>query len=621
MNYRLSTALSRVSMLWRRRLPVLLAIGLGLSFSLAAFWAVRCWEGRDIAKAFRIAADDRATAVKGTFQTEVSMLELIRSSLISDGRILRDEFQEILAPFHSRDHSIQAVQWVPRVADNRRHEYEAAARRDGIAGFQITEKNRNGQIVPSPQRPEYFPIYFTGPQPGDKTIFGYDVASEPTRLEALSLARDTGQTVASGRIALIEKTATNEGFLVCLPVYEKGRPTEATTERRQHLLGFVLGVFRPDEMIESALKQLHPEGIDVCLYDPTASIDGRPFHFHASRTRRQATDPANPDRLYDPSQMSYAVKLDVAGHPWTIVCLPTPGFVAAHRSWSPWAVLAAGLALTALLAAYISVSVARRASVEESLVQKRRYAGELEQKVRAQTAHIRRAQEEVIHRLVAVSQSRDRQTGMHARRVGFFSEVLAKAAGWSAAQTDCIRLAAPMHDVGKISIPDAVLRKPGAPTPDELETLKTHTLIGARMLDGSNVPLLDMAREIALCHHERWDGQGYPHRLAGQLIPESARIVAIVDAYDALTHDRVYHSAISEEEALALLQQGSGMQFDPYLLAHFFAHLTEIRRIARENHDEQDVESSNSSDAPAWQGVELATAGSSYSATTAMPAV
>jgi putative two-component system response regulator len=178
--------------------------------------------------------------------------------------------------------------------------------------------------------------------------------------------------------------------------------------------------------------------------------------------------------------------------------------------------------------------------------------------------------------------------------------VLAKAAGWTAAQTDCIRLAAPMHDVGKIGIPDAVLHKPGAPTPEELEVLKSHTLIGARMLAGSNIPLLEMAREIALCHHERWDGQGYLNGLAGQNIPESARIVAIVDAYDALTHDRVYHSAVPDEQALAILQQGAGSQFDPFLLAHFFAHLTEARRIARENPDEQGGENSGPGSVPTW---------------------
>jgi hypothetical protein len=374
-----------------------------------------------------------------------------------------------------------------------------------------------------------------------------------------------------------------DGFLVYLPTYEKDKPTDNLAARRANLWGFLLGVFRPDEMLTAAMARLQPEGIDVCLYDPSAPAGGRPFSFHRSRTRRSEWTPADERRLHGgekgdsphlceaPSgpfrqmgtvpffaagQMDLRRRLDVAGHPWTVVCLATPDFVSARRTWWPWGVLAAGLALTALLAAYISASIDRRASVEELLFEKRRYAGELEQKVRAQTAHIRRAQEEVIHRLLAASQWRDEETGMHVCRVGLLSELLAKAAGWPVAKCDGIRQAAPMHDVGKIGIPDAVLRKPDKLTPDEFEVMKTHTLIGADMLSGSNVPMLQMAREIALDHHERWDGRGYPHGLAGEDVPEGARIVAIVDVYDALTHDRVYRPAMPEEQALSILQQG-----------------------------------------------------------------
>ena len=142
-----------------------------------------------------------------------------------------------------------------------------------------------------------------------------------------------------------------------------------------------------------------------------------------------------------------------------------------------------------------------------------------------------------------------------------------------------------MHDVGKIGIPDAILRKPGKLTPEEFEVMKTHTLLGADMLADSEVPMLQMARQIALGHHERWDGGGYPYGEAGQEIPEAARIVSIADVYDALTHARVYKSAMSEEEALGIMRSGAGSQFDPLLLAHFFLHLPEIRRISSEHPD------------------------------------
>ena len=230
---------------------------------------------------------------------------------------------------------------------------------------------------------------------------------------------------------------------------------------------------------------------------------------------------------------------------------------------------------------------ARKALERRQLViDKRQYTRNLEEKVREQTAAIRRAHEETIHRLVTASMYRDEETGAHIRRTGLFSEVLAKAAGWSASEAEQIRLAAPMHDVGKIGIPDAILQKPGKLTPEEFAIMKTHTVIGADMLTGSDVPMLQMAREIALAHHERWDGSGYPNRLAGPDIPESARIVAIVDVYDALTHDRVYRPAMAEEEALEIMRQSVGTHFDPGLSALFFSRLEDVLQLAEENKDD-----------------------------------
>ncbi len=147
-----------------------------------------------------------------------------------------------------------------------------------------------------------------------------------------------------------------------------------------------------------------------------------------------------------------------------------------------------------------------------------------------------------------------------------------------------------MHDVGKIGIPDAILRKPGKLTPKEFEVIKTHPLIGAEMLAGSKTPVLKMAREIALYHHEYWDGRGYPSGLAGEQIPESARIMAIVDVYDALTHDRVYRRAYSEDEATDMMLQETGTHFDPSLLALFLSILPEISRLSREYPDDMSNE-------------------------------
>ena len=219
-------------------------------------------------------------------------------------------------------------------------------------------------------------------------------------------------------------------------------------------------------------------------------------------------------------------------------------------------------------------------------IEQRNYARGLEEKLRQHTVEIRRAHEETIYRLVTASLCRDEETGMHIKRTGLLSELLARASGWSENEAETIRMAAPMHDVGKIGIPDAILRKPGELTPKEFDVMKTHTLIGAKMLEGSHSDILAMACDIALNHHERWDGTGYPNGIAGTAIPEAARIVSIVDVYDALSHDRVYRQAFPDGKVLSLMQQGCGTQFDPSLFAVFLANYEAIYHLSKENADE-----------------------------------
>jgi len=194
------------------------------------------------------------------------------------------------------------------------------------------------------------------------------------------------------------------------------------------------------------------------------------------------------------------------------------------------------------------------------------YTLDLEKQVRSRTAAVLRAHEETIHLLVRASMHRDSETGNHIKRVGLYSARLAMAAGLDQSEVDLIRLASPMHDVGKIGIPDSVLRKPGPLTIEERKVMETHTLLGAEILSGSESPVLAKAKEIALCHHERWDGQGYPRGMAGDSIPLAARIVAVADVYDALTQDRVYRAAMPESQVLDILRDGRGNHFDPDLI-------------------------------------------------------
>jgi putative two-component system response regulator len=211
------------------------------------------------------------------------------------------------------------------------------------------------------------------------------------------------------------------------------------------------------------------------------------------------------------------------------------------------------------------------------------YSQGLEKIVKRQTATIRKTHEETIIRLLTALESRDQETGGHVRRMGLFSSALAKAAGWPENKVVDLRIAAPMHDIGKIGIPDAILRKNKELTKKEFEIIKSHTTIGEQILKNSEFPMIQLACEIALNHHEKCDGSGYPHGISKEDIPQSARIVAIADVFDALRHDRYYHKASTEEDALEIMHQGRETHFDPDLYDLFLEILPEIRIICKEN--------------------------------------
>ena len=210
---------------------------------------------------------------------------------------------------------------------------------------------------------------------------------------------------------------------------------------------------------------------------------------------------------------------------------------------------------------------------------------QLQAEIRGKTEEIRQAHEEIVMRLMAASEFRDNETGQHIRRLGLYAAEMTRLLSWTPEEQDRIRLAAAMHDVGKIGIRDHILLKPGRLLADEWVTMKTHTSIGHEILSGSTIPVLDMAADIALSHHECWDGTGYPNGILGEDIPVEARIIAIVDVYDALTHARCYKAAWPEEEAIAEMRRLSGTRFDPELLALFVEHLPTMRQIRLDNAD------------------------------------
>ena len=210
---------------------------------------------------------------------------------------------------------------------------------------------------------------------------------------------------------------------------------------------------------------------------------------------------------------------------------------------------------------------------------------QLARKVREQTVEIRNSREEIAFRLIAASDHRDNETGMHVRRIGLFAAEMARLLGWDQDRIDTIQSAAPMHDIGKIGVPDAILQKPSALTEEEWVTMKRHTVMGATILKGSTVPFIQMGARIAIGHHEKWNGSGYPNGLQQEAISLEARITALVDVYDAVSNRRHYKEPWPEDKVLELIRKGSGSHFDPKLTELFLANLERFRAILQAHPD------------------------------------
>ena len=211
-------------------------------------------------------------------------------------------------------------------------------------------------------------------------------------------------------------------------------------------------------------------------------------------------------------------------------------------------------------------------------------------RVRTHLSLVRSAQLEqsyfdAIHMMGDASRFKDTETGNHIWRIADYSRALAQAAGWDEVLCNQMALAAPMHDLGKLGIPDVILHKPGKLDAAEWAVMQTHSEIGYQILASSKAPILQMAAQIARHHHERWDGAGYPDRLAGNAIPLAARIVAIADVFDALCTVRTYKPAWPQEKVLEHIAQGAGNHFDPALVPLFLSILPQIQEIHQRHPD------------------------------------
>ena len=217
----------------------------------------------------------------------------------------------------------------------------------------------------------------------------------------------------------------------------------------------------------------------------------------------------------------------------------------------------------------------------------------LEEKVNERTEQLKFTQSEIVKRLGRAGEYRDNETGMHVIRMSYYSHELGLALGMDSTEADILKQASPLHDIGKIGIPDAILLKPGKLNHDEWSIMKTHSLIGMEILSGSDTALLQKAEVIAMTHHEKYDGSGYPQGLSGEDIPMEGRIVAIADVFDALTTCRPYKKAWTIEESIIEIKDKSGQHFDPEMVQKFVSILDKVTEIKEEYMDANETQHVN----------------------------
>jgi two-component system, response regulator RpfG len=215
----------------------------------------------------------------------------------------------------------------------------------------------------------------------------------------------------------------------------------------------------------------------------------------------------------------------------------------------------------------------------------RDHATDLADEVKYATREIADREEDTIQRLMRAAEFRDNETGNHIVRMGRYAALIAAQLDMSAEDQRILLLATPMHDIGKVSTPDRILLKPGKLTDEEWVIMRQHTTAGHALLDGSKSPILRVAAQIALRHHERWDGMGYPGGLSGEAIPRVARIATVGDVYDALISTRPYKTAWTAEAAFAEIERGAGTHFDPAIVRAFAGARGEVLRVGQEFHD------------------------------------
>lgn len=328
----------------------------GIVMTLELFTIFRDLQENEIVDDFINAAETHQILFQNRIERYLDGLDGLTRFYGSTEAFNRDTFRRYISSYLAVNPEIQALEWIPRVSREDRLKYETLARADGLADFVIRERNTDTGMVPATQRTEYFPVYFVEPMEGNEAAVGFDLASNETRLAALEKARDTGQLVATARIKLVQETGHQYGFLVFKPVYERGIDPGTVEARRSNLTGFMLGVFRIGDILETSLAPIkdHYSNADVSVIDNSAPPDKQLLHFIKSGDADPATLDSSqmPNSGDDQERIDHVVSFTVADRQWSVRLSSTQLMPTLYQQYYGWALLSTGFIFTILIAFY-----------------------------------------------------------------------------------------------------------------------------------------------------------------------------------------------------------------------------------------------------------------------------
>src|SRR5215831_8805354 len=357
---------------WRHLQPLLLTLGVGIILALLAYMLVWSLETRRLQAEFSRAAEDHIVAVRTTLASYLEPLDAIAAFHAATDHFDRQAYRTFVTPQLAHRPAISSLEWIPRVSQAQREAYEEAARKDqfadfDFAGFQFTERFRQGVMVRASERAEYYPVYYQEPIVEGGIALGFDLGSNPARLEALLQARDTGRMAATARVILVEETQEERySTLVFRPVYQVGAATATLQERRHNLAGFALVVLRIGTVVAEALAQMTPQDITLTLYDASAPIGQQFLYRHEAGTSQAAFALGRGPVTAQRTGLHSTGAFDVGGRQWLLVAEPTRAYLIAKQSWYPWLALVSVLTLTAMLTVYLHANITRTAQLRQA---------------------------------------------------------------------------------------------------------------------------------------------------------------------------------------------------------------------------------------------------------------